>query len=293
MAVTTERDYLADLSSSVACYLTTLRAVADCLGQACPGVGIPFRNRIGQLRARLSFEPTREAIRVSAATLEEELKDYAAAAAQYLGRHDLDLRRANLAMEDIIESMARNSEMHASRLQDLATRTETANPGYPADPTQTAAEIRRCIESMGRETESMLARMREEAVAVEQRLRGLNSTDPSTGLLNSDEFTRQIEAHRANGLVFSLLRFELCGTVSEQVMKQAAAKLERQFRHCDRIARGGEKEFLVLFRGAAEIAETRSAAVARLLAGRYDLQSGAYVEITVHSQVTHPELALA
>jgi len=291
MAVTIERDYLAELGSSVACYLRTLTAVADCLGQACREVGSPYRKRIGQLRARLSFQPTREAIHESATTLEAELSDYAAVAARYLDQHDLALRCAVLTLEDIVESMAHRSEFHASRLQELAARMETTNPADPS--AQAAAELRRCIESMGHETASMLTRMREKTVAVEERLRGSQSTDPSTGLLNSSEITRQIEAYRANGLVFSLLRFELRGIVSEPVMKQAAAKLEAQFRHCDRIARWSEREFLVLFQGAPDVAESRAAQAARLLAGRYDLDSGAYLEITVHPHLTHSKLALA
>src|SRR5579863_7830325 len=180
MAVTIERDYLAELGSSVACYLRTLTAVADCLGQACREVGSPYRKRIGQLRARLSFQPTREAINESATTLEAELSDYAAVAAQYLDQHDLALRCAVLTLEDIVESISHRSEFHASRLQELAVRMETTNP---ADPSAQAAELRRCIESIEHETASMLARMREKTAAVEERLRGNQSTDPSTRLL--------------------------------------------------------------------------------------------------------------
>jgi GGDEF domain-containing protein/NTP pyrophosphatase (non-canonical NTP hydrolase) len=288
-----ERDYLADLSSSVACYLRTLTAVADCLGQACREVGGPYRRRIGQLRARLSFEPTREALKDSARTLEEELKDYATVVARYWDHHDLDLRCAILTLEDIVEGMAHRNEFHRSRLQELAARMEAANPGDSAHSARAAAELRQCIDSMGHETGSMLTRMREEAAAVEERLRGTQSTDHSTGLLNCGEITRQIEAYRRNGLVFSLLRFELQGALGEQVMKQAAAKLGTQFRHCDRIARWSEREFLVLFQGPAEVAESRATEVAQLLAGRYDLESGVYVEIAVRSHLTCQELALA
>lgn len=293
MAVTTERDYLAELSSSIACYLTTLTAVADCLEQTCPEIGTPHRKRIAQLRARLSFEPTREAIKASVGTLEAELRDYAAAGGRYLIRHDLDVRCAILTLEDIIESIARQSQLQGSRLGELLAQMETANSAEPLPLERAAAELRRCMESTDHQTAAMLARMRETMAAVEERLRGSQSADPSTGLLNSDEITRQIEAHRTNGLVFSLLRFALQGSVGEQVMKQAAAKLEAQFRHCDRIARWSEREFLVLFQGPLELAETRAAQVARLLAGRYDLESGAYVEITVDPHLTSQELALA
>jgi GGDEF domain-containing protein len=293
MAVIAERDYLADLSSSVASYLKTLTAVGDCLGQACREVGSPYRKRIGQLRARLSFQPTRQAIQESVGTMEAELSDYAAVAAQYLDQHDLALRCAILTLEDIIESLARRSEFHGSQLQELTARLETTSPADPAHWVKAAAELRRGTESMGQETAAMLTRMREEMAAVEKRLRGSQSTDHSTGLLTSSEITRQLEAYRSNGVVFSLLRFELRGAVGEQVMQQAAAKLETQFRYCDRIARWSEREFMVLFQGPPEVAETRAAEVVRLLAGRYHLDSGVYPEITVHSHLTQQELPLA
>jgi hypothetical protein len=38
---------------------------------------------------------------------------------------------------------------------------------------------------MGHETASMLTRIREQTAAVEERVRGTHSTDPSTRLLNS------------------------------------------------------------------------------------------------------------
>jgi len=139
----------------------------------------------------------------------------------------------------------------------------------------------------------MLDRVRSEMAAVEERLRGSKSTDPSTGLLNSREIERQMDAYRASGVPFSLLEFELHGSITEPVMKQAASRIEKQFRHRDRIARWSEREFLVLFQGPPEVAETRARQVAKLLAGPYELHTGGHVEVMVDSRLAEPELALA
>jgi len=293
VSATTERDYLAELSSAVACYLRILAAVGDCLGQACPETGPAYRKRMAQLCSSLSFQPTRETIQESVATVEAELKDYAMVAARDRDQRDLDLRRAIFRLEDLIEAMALRRDCHGSRLRELAVRTETNDPADHTHNNQTAADLRRLVEGMSDQTKSTLDRLREEMVTVEERLRGDQSTDPSTGLLNLREMTRQIEAYRAGGLSFSLLRFELRGPIGEQVMRQAAAKLQKQFRHRDRIARWGEREFLVLFLGPPEIAESHTAQVVRLLETRYDLESGAYVEITAQARLTHQALALA
>ena len=290
MTPTVERDYLAELGSAVASYLNVLTAVADCLGSACPEIGSPFRKRIAQLRTRLSFHPTPEALKTSAKAVESELKDYALAAARYSDEHDLVLRRAVLSLGDIIEAMAHRQDLDEARFRETTVRLETTGAEGAVSVTHAVVELRGYIENMGVETALMLGRLREEMVEVEERLRGTQSTDPSTGLLNSREITRQIEAHRTIGLTFSLLRFELRGAVSDQVMKQAAAKLEVRFRHRDRIARWSEKEFLVLFHGPRETAESRAEQVRQTLTGRYDLDTGAYVEITAHTHVTHQEI---
>jgi len=293
MTRTTERDYLAELGSAVASYLNVLTAVADCLASVCPEIGTPYRKRIEQLRTRLSFETTPEAIKASARTVEEELKDFAMVAGRYLDEHDLVLRRAVLSLGDIIEAMAHRHDFHGVGFREMTVRMETIGAEDSVPLAQTVVELRRYIDNMSHETASMLGRLREEMLGVEERLRGSQSTDPSTGLLNAREITRQIEAYRASGLTFSLLRFELRGSVSEQVMKQAAANIEGQFRHRDRIARWSDKEFLVLFQGPREVAESRAGQVRQTLTGRYDLDTGVYVEITVHAHLTHQELVPA
>ena len=281
-----ERDLLSELSSAVAAYLRTVGAAGECLSKACPEVGIPYRKRLAQLRTRLSFEPKREAIQDSVKVVEAELEDFAVIAAEHFDRQALEYRRALLRLEEVVESMARSCDDGASRLREVAIRLETANPGD-------AAELRRHVEAMNREKESALDRLGEELNTAEERLRGAQSTDPTTGLLNSREMTRQIEAHRASGVPFSLLSFELAGVVGEQVMRQAAARIDKQFRSRDRVARWGEREFLVLFQGPRETAETRAAQVTQTLGGAYLLESGASVDIAVHTRLTHPDLAVA
>jgi hypothetical protein len=293
METTTDRDHLSELSSAIFCYLSLLSSVADCIGQASPEVGGPYRKRIGQLRTRLFFQSTPKAVKTSLKTVEGELNDYAVVAAQYLDQHDLELRRAIVTLEHVIDTLATRHDFHGTQLREMAERMEHAGPGQPVPLDEVASELRRCVDRMGQETASMLDRVRKEMRAVEDRLRGNQSTDASTGLLNSREIARQIEAYRSSGVTFSLLRFELHGSITEPVMKQAASRIEKQFRHRDRIARWSETEFLVLFQGPPEVAEARGTQVAKLLAGRYQLSTGGQVEIMVDSCLAEPELALA
>jgi GGDEF domain-containing protein len=284
MESTTDRDHLLELSTTVSCYLSLLSAVGECVGVASPDVGGPYRKRIEQLRTRVFFQSSPKAIKGSLKIVEGELNDYAAVAAQFLDQHDLDLRRTIVTLEHGLDKLAICRSFHGAQLLELAERVEAS---------ELAGELRHRVESMNREMDSTQESIRREMAAAEERLRGSGSTDPSTGLLNAREIKRQMEAYRDSGVAFSLLRFEMHGTVTEPVMKQAAGRIEKQFRHRDRIARWSDTEFLVLFQGPEDVAETRASQVAKLLAGRYDLTTGGQVEIAVHSQLADREVALA
>jgi GGDEF domain-containing protein len=293
MDTTTDRDHLLELSTTVSCYLSLLSAVGECVGAASPEVGGPYRKRIDQLRTRVFFQSTPKAITSSLKVAEGELSDYAAVAAQYLDQHDLDLRRTIVTLEHALDKLDDCRTFHGTRMLDLAAHMEAAEPAGTGSANVAAGELRRSVESMNRETDAALDSVRREMAAAEERLRGSGSTDPSTGLLNAREFTRQMEARRASGVAFSLLRFELHGSVTEPVMKQAAGRIEKQFRQRDRIARWSETEFMVLFQGPPEVAEARASQVSRLLAGCYELTTGGQVEIAVHVELADREVALA
>jgi GGDEF domain-containing protein len=193
----------------------------------------------------------------------------------------------------VIDMLATRHDFHGTQLREMVERMENSGPGQPVSLNDVAGDLRRCVDRMNQETASILDRVRKEMRAVEEGLRGNQSTDASTGLLNSREITRQMEAYRLSGVPFSLLRFDLQGSITEPVMKQAAGRIEKQFRHRDRIARWSETEFLVLFQGPPEVAEKRATQVAKLLAGRYELSNGGQVEIMVDSCLAEQELALA
>jgi GGDEF domain-containing protein len=293
MEVNVERDYLSELSSAISCYLSLLSSVADCVGLASPEVGGPYRKRISQLRTRLFFQTNAKSLKSSLKAVEGELNDYAVVAAQFLDQHDLDLRRAIVTLERVIDTQATCHDFHRTQLLELAARMEDPGPGQqPVSARELAGELRRSVESMNRETASMLEIVRKEVADVEARLRGTQSTDPSTGLLNARELMRQVDVYRSSGVVFTLLRFEFHGTVTEPVMKQAAGRVEKQFRHRDRIARWSDAELMVLFQGPAEVAETRASQVAKILSGRYQTANGGQIEIMVQGQVADLEASL-
>jgi len=278
-----ERDHLAEYGAAVSSYLNVMGAAGDCLEQTFPDVGGIYRQRIHRLRARLAFDTTREAIKESAATLEAELKDYASVTNRALTQRSVELTRGILALGDIIEKLAQRQGAFASYLLRIAAQAENPDGSH-------AASLRGVVENMTGEAASMLAQMRDQMSDLDRRLAGTTSIDSVTDLINRREMERQMEAHKLHGSTFSLLLFEISGPMSDQVLRQAATRLARQFRHPEWIARWDNTEFAVLFLGKPQHAEARAAQVLPSLEGTYTLDNGETVLISAQARLL-PEFA--
>lgn len=266
------------------CYLAALAEIADCIGAACPQVGGPYRDRLTRLRSRLAFDSSADAIAESQELVERELKEYARRASSYVAGYGVELQRAVDALESIVKSMAQRQEFYGARLRQFAAQIETT--ALPTDPehladvmTMQAAGLLGCVESMASDSQSLLARMRAELASVEQRLKEAEITDRVTGLMNRREMERQIASRRQASEEPVLVVFELSGDLRDEVAQQVASRLSSQFRHQDLICRWDEFEFLVLFRGSAELAQARAEQVAPWIGGKYPLEGGGFVEI--------------
>ena len=67
--------HLHALHTAVNCYLSTLSAMANCIGAACPEVGGLYRHRLSRLRSRLAFDSSPDAMVESTAAVDAELTD--------------------------------------------------------------------------------------------------------------------------------------------------------------------------------------------------------------------------
>jgi GGDEF domain-containing protein len=293
----TEAEQLSALHTAVASYLSTLLAIADCVGTACPEVGGPYRHRLSRMRARLAFDTNSAAIVESNATVEKELAEFAGKSAHYIAQHGVELRRTLGALETIVKSLAQRQEFYGARLRQFAAQMETT--AYPTEPEHLsevvalqAAGLLGCVESMNNDTHSLVSRMREELAATTQRLEEAEVTDRLTGLINRKEMERQIAQRRAAGEEPVLVVFELSGDVSDEVSRQAGARLGSQFRYKDLVCRWDEYQFLVMFQGGLEIARTRTEQIVPWIAGRYPLDNGETVDIHVEAGIVAPDLAM-
>ncbi len=127
----TDTEQLSALHTAVSGYLSTLLAIAECVGKACPEVGGPYRHRLSRLRSRLAFETTPEAISESTTVIEVELADYAKKTANYVAQHGAELRQTIAVVETMVKSFAQRQEFYSGRLRQFAEQMQTTE--YPAD----------------------------------------------------------------------------------------------------------------------------------------------------------------
>jgi GGDEF domain-containing protein len=283
------------LHTAVNCYLSTLETVANTLGNACPEIGGLYRHRLSRLRTRLAFDSSPAALEESCDAVEMELVEYASKSADYVDQHGVQLRAALSVLEEIVRSLAQRQDFYGTRLRQFAGQMEAAE--YPSDPEHLKDIVNlqvmgllSCVESMSHETQSLMARMHNELAAVEQRLRESEVTDPLTGLMCRREMERQIEVRKGLGAPPVLLHFQLSGQVSDEIARQVGARLGSQFRHKDFISRWTENEFLVLFQGPAEIAQSRSEQIVPWVSGRYVLDNGETTQVDVEVKLLEAEL---
>jgi GGDEF domain-containing protein len=268
--------------TAVRSYLSTLLAISDCVGDACPEVGGTYRHRLSRLRSRLGFDVTAEAMAESAAVVERELKDYASKTAHYIALHREELRRTMESLETIVNALAVRQDFYSTRLRQLAAQ-------IASDPTDPAGLLG-CVENMTTDTQSLVSQMRLELAAVAERLKDAEVTDKLTGLMNRKEMDRQIAKRREAGEDPVIVVFELSGDVRDEVAQQVAARLGSQFRHQDLLCRWTDHEFLVLFQGSREVALARTEQIVPWIAGRYPLDNGETVDIRVEAGLVAPHL---
>jgi GGDEF domain-containing protein len=253
---------------------------------------------LDRLRVRLEYDPNAEAVEESTEAARAELRDYAHQSAVYVERHGAELRRATEVLLESVRALSQKQDFYCARLRQFSTQMETTP--YPQDPehladvvSMQAAGLKNCVESLSHEWQSLLTRMKLELVEAERRIAEAETTDPVTGLMNHREMERQLEQHRVSGDPGTLLLFTINPGLPDDVIQQVGSRLMGQFRHKDRVSRWSGSEFLVLFRGEQEVAESRSEEIVDWVGGRYLADNGDQIEVQVSGGVASREAATA
>jgi len=237
------------------CYLSSLLMFAECVEAACPPIGAQYYDQIVRIRRRLAFDNSKATLEETRESLENTLIAYAEQAQRYC-----EMRTQE--REGLLEIVSKIEEAVGERAGEVAPLLE--------------------------DVRGRLTKQQETAVV-----------DPLTGLVNRRELERQIKLRLAAGKQFCVLFFDIddFGLFNEtlgresgdEILRQAAERINTQIRARDLASRWLADEFIVVLECDMENARRRSVQMAQWLRGPYTIEEEgrpAKLEIRVSAAVT-------
>ena len=267
--------------TALACYLSTVVAIGNCVAEIYPPVGMMYRDRLLKLPRRLGFDATPRALIQSREAVETDLIEYAATASAWIQgglEHATAVRDHLLATQEVVGTA---SDLQQAFLDDLADHIETA--AQVDDEAQLRRSIQRYAAGMrtysrkaNAEKLAMLADLESRRQEIETWLAGgaaSDYVDAETGLLNRAAAERRLETEIRKQKPFCAVVVEWSGhdsipeslikTGASQIVKQLAERLAETVRPYDVIFRWSENKLMTFF----EAPEAGIAARAKQIGG--------------------------
>jgi GGDEF domain-containing protein len=259
--------------TALACYLSTVVAVGNCMAEVCPSVGAMYRERLLKLPRRLGFDATPQALRQSQEAVATDLLEYSRTASAWIGAGSSHAAMLLEHLRETEETLVASAELQTAFLEDLADHIGTAaevdseadlRVGFKRYAAGLRAYSRRALTEKLAAIED-LRRRREEIDAWLAEATTSNFTDLETGLLNRSAAERRIATQIAKNRAFCIV---LVGWTEEgaehprlkdsgatAIMKDLADRLAATIRPYDVIFRWSQDELMTIFEASkAEIA---------------------------------------
>ncbi len=285
---------------AITCYLSAMLAMARSMQEICSRAGLLYGDRLTRLPRRLAFDATPEKLEESRQALEEDLAEYTAATAAWLGAGAALAQEIVAVIETLEPCLTESRNLHTAMLEDLA-RQMSLSAEVDAE-----SEVRASLRLYALGLRSYLQRRRDESgaslVDLQSRARQLaewlsradpsNSTDLATGLPNRDEFETRLKASWHMFTHVSALVFEWKDSdpatatgLAQAIAKQVADRLTDLVRPRDILGRWAPNQFAVVFECSNREAVQRAKRIAEELSGRYSVVVDGVVR-TVDASVT-------
>src|SRR5580693_7194264 len=110
--------------TALTCYQSAILAIAQCMAEVCPRVGLVYNHRLLRLPRRLGFDATPEALAASRQAVEADLAEYGQAASAWINS-GVELAQEILAVAGkATDSDSHTDELHAAMMEELAEQME-------------------------------------------------------------------------------------------------------------------------------------------------------------------------
>jgi len=258
--------------TALACYLSTVVAMGNCMAEVCPSVGSMYRDRLLKLPRRLGFDATPRALRHSREAVETDLLEYSRTASAWTAAGSKHAAGLLDHLRETEESLVASADLQNAFLDDLAEHIATSAE------VDEEAQLRSSFKRYAAGLSSYARKARSEKLAAIEDLRqrrreieawlaqAASSTfiDSETGLLNRAAAEMRIETEISRKQPFCAI---VVGRTEEgsaqQSMKELGDRLAATIRPYDMIFRWSQNQLATIF----EASEAEIAARVRLIAG--------------------------
>ena len=287
---------------SLSAYRALLAAVGKFSQRAVPALGAGLEKKLSDLDSLLErVTPKAPFTEIFAGVQEKALAEFSRWSDQAFQRHksdERDLRAIIEAMAKAVESIAFRDERYALEVGDLTERLRKITslndlPLIKRAIVDSANSLTICVERMAETSKESLSRLSAQVEDYRSRLdksEELATIDPLTGLANRRRFEGLLDAKIRSGASMCLILIDLNDfkkvndrlghLAGDDVLKNFAGKLQRQFPSADLVARWGGDEFAVIISSNLNDTEARVARIRRSPIGECKITSGSQV-ITV------------
>jgi GGDEF domain-containing protein len=253
---------------ALACYLSAVVAIGNCMADACPSVGTMYRERLLKLPRRLGFDATPAALRQSREVVETDLLEFASATRAWIStgtNHAGKLLDHLRAME---ETLIASADLQRAFLDEMAEHIQASAE------VDDEGRLRQSFKRYASGLSSYANRMQAEKVAITDEFRRRREdiedwlaeakvsdfSDPETGLLNRAAAQRRLQTAVLKQKPFCAI---VVGWSSEdlkdeasrqslagQITRELGERLASTIRPYDIVFRWSEDQVLTIFDAA-------------------------------------------
>ncbi len=281
-----------------------LLTAAQSADRAVPDLAPNLAPKLSALALSLIDPVTPDILENVSQVAESELSQWAEQAFLRHEASERDLREVVEVMAKAIASLTERDKRYAEEVGALTQKLRSiAGIGDIAAIShallESANSLTTCVERITEDSRQSLLRLSTEVEDYRARLvksEKLSCLDPLTGLANRRCFEDQLNARIRAASRFSLILIDLNGfkeindryghLAGDEVLKQFAGNLQRQFPSADLVARWGGDEFAIIINTSQRDAEARVHRLRRSVLGEYRVNvRGMPVPVTVDASI--------
>jgi GGDEF domain-containing protein len=252
--------------TALACYLSTVVAIGNCMGDVCPSVGAMYRDRLLKLPRRLGFDATPQALEQSRDAVATDLLEYSRTASAWTTAGSNHVTKLLEHLRETEDTLAAAAELQSAFLDDLAEHITTS--AEVDDEAQLRMSFKRYaagLSAYARKTRSeklsSIAALESRRAEIEGWLAEATKSsyiDPETGLLNRAAAEMRIETEIDKKQPFCVIIVgqtpegsSLPASTASATLKLMADRLSETIRPYDMIFRWSQDQLITIFEATA------------------------------------------